>query len=282
MKTLIPLVLAGAATAVGCGGGRLTESQEYYVGRGVAANAMFDSSGRAVGPVNNPALEEYVNLVGLTLALESDRSETFKGYHFAVVNSGDINAFAAPGGFVFVTLGAIRQMQSEDELAGVLAHEVAHVVLRHPEDHANRAANQAGVMGILSTGAHIVSIGLSLAGKQTAAENLQTVTKGFTEVLDGFLKEIMVNGYGRESELKADAYAVDLLTRPGVRYDPGALKAFIGRLPKKDRGAWSTHPGLEGRMQAVEEEIKKRGAVPSTDPGRTDRFKAMTAGLRGQ
>ena len=285
MKTLIPLALALAATAVGCGGGRLTESQEYYVGRGVAANAMFDSRGKAVGPVTDAqvkGLEEYVNLVGLTLSLESDRPETFKGYHFAVVNSEDVNAFAAPGGFVFVTVGAMRLMQSEDELAGVLAHEVAHVVLRHPEDHANRAAQQSGVMGILSTGAHLASTFLSLAGKQQAADNLQTVTQGFGEVLDGFLKEIMVNGYGRDNELKADAYAVDLLTRPGVRYDPAALKAFIARLPKKDRGAWSTHPELEGRAQAVDQEIQKRGVKASANPARTNRFKAMTAGIRGQ
>jgi predicted Zn-dependent protease len=92
----------------------------------------------------------------------------------------------------------------------------------------------------------------------------------------------MVNGYGRESELAADALSVKVLCRPGVRYDPNALKGFIARLPKKERGAWSTHPELDGRIQAIDESIKNQGAVAAVDPSRTTRFKAATAGLRGQ
>jgi len=107
------------------------------------------------------------------------------------------------------------------------------------------------------------------------------VTKGFGSVLDDFSKELIVNGYGRESELAADALGVKVLCRPGVRYNPNALKEFIARLPKKERGAWSTHPALDGRIQAIEEEVKKQGAVAATDPARTARFKAATAGLRG-
>ena len=283
-RFLLPVLIAAAASAVGCGHAALTESQEYYVGRGVAANAMFDSKGDYVGLYDRDAnLEEYVALVGLTVSQESDRPATFKGYRFGIVNTPDINAFAAPGGFIFVSTGALKLMENEDELAGVLAHEIGHVNLRHPEDHANRAADQAGVMGILGTGGHIASGVLSILGKQSAANNLATVTKGFGSVLDGFTKELIVNGYGRESELAADALGVKVLCKPTVRYNPNALKEFIGRLPKKDRGAWSTHPELDGRMQAIDDEIKKQpGPVPATDPARTTRFKAATAGLRGQ
>ncbi|HLY72773.1 MAG TPA: M48 family metalloprotease [Planctomycetota bacterium] len=283
MNRLLVPVLAGAlAAVVGCSHPKLTESQEYYVGRGVAANAMFDAEGRYVGLYDKDQnLEEYVALVGLSVALESDRPETFKGYHFGVVNSTDINAFAAPGGFIFVTTGALKLMENEDELAGVLSHEIGHVNLRHPEDHANRAADQAGVMGILDTGGHLASTALSILGRKSTADNLATLTKGFGSVLDGFTKELIVNGYGRESELAADALGVKVLCRPGVRYNPGALKEFIARLPKKERGAWSTHPELDGRMQAIDDEIKKQGPVAETDPARTARFKAATAGLRG-
>jgi predicted Zn-dependent protease len=147
-RILVPVLVTALGAAVGCSHPKLTESQEYYVGRGVAANAMFDADGRYVGLYDKDQnLEEYVALVGLSVALESDRPETFKGYHFGVVNSPDINAFAAPGGFIFVTTGALKLMANEDELAGVLSHEIGHVNLRHPEDHANRAADQAGVMG---------------------------------------------------------------------------------------------------------------------------------------
>jgi predicted Zn-dependent protease len=199
-----------------------------------------------------------------------------------VLNSSDINAFAAPGGFVFVTTGAIKQMENEDELAGVLAHEIGHVNLRHPEDHANRAADQAGVMGALGTGASIFSGVLAATGKGRSAGDVQTLTKGLGNIADGFLKEIMVNGYGRESELAADALGVQVMCRSGVRYDPTALKAFIARLPKKERGAWATHPELEGRLQAMDEAIKKQGAPATVDAARTARFKAATVGLRGQ
>ena len=282
-RFLVPTLVALAAAGLGCSHPKLTESQEYYVGRGVAANAMFDTRGSYVGLYDRDQnLEEYVAMVGLSVALESDRPETFKGYHFGIVNSPDINAFAAPGGFVFVTTGALKLMMNEDELAGVLSHEIGHVNLRHPEDHANRAADQAGVMGILDTGSHLASSVLSIMGKQNAADNLATVAKGFGSVLDGFTKEIIVNGYGRESELAADALGVQVLCRPGVRYNPNALKDFIARLPKKERGAWSTHPELDGRLQAIDDQIKRQGAVAATDPARTARFMAATAGLRGQ
>jgi predicted Zn-dependent protease len=282
MNRLVVPVLALLAVA-GCSHPKLTESQEYYVGRGVAANAMFDGKGNYVGLYDrDQALEEYVAMVGLAVALESDRPETFKGYHFGIVNSPDINAFAAPGGFIFVTSGALKQMESEDELAGVLSHEIAHVNLRHPEDHANRAADQAGVMNLLNEGSAVASGVLSIMGKGSSGRDVAALAKGFGSVLDDFSKEIIVNGYGRDSELAADALGVNVLCRSGVRYNPAALRDFIARLPKKDRGAWSTHPGLEGRIQAIDEQIKKQGVVATTDSARTARFKALTAGLRGQ
>ena len=282
-RTLVPVLAAALAAVVGCSHPKLTESQEYYVGRGVAANAMFDGKGNYVGLYDrDPVLEEYVAMVGLSVALESDRPETFKGYHFGIVNSSDINAFAAPGGFIFVTTGALRQMQNEDELAGVLSHEIGHVNLRHPEDHANRAADQAGVMSLLDEGSSVASGVLSIMGKGSTGRNVAALAKGFGSVLDDFSKEIIVNGYGRDSELAADALGVKVLCRSGVRYNPNALKEFIARLPKKERGAWSTHPELDGRIQAIDDAIKKQGAVAETDPARTARFKAAMAGLRGQ
>lgn len=286
MKHLI--IALAALAAVGCGSpAKLTESQEYYVGRGVAANAVVSTQGLVQGD-----LEVYVNLVGQTVALESDRPETFKGYYFGVLRSDLINAFAAPGGFVFVTTGALKKMENEDELAAVLAHEIAHVNLRHPEEHANKMTQKSGVMDILAKGEHLDTAGSVLGGilgaagqtraaqtVETVGKNLAKVVKAFGGVLDGFLEEIMVNGYGRESELKADALAVDLVTRSGVRYDPSALRAFVARLPKAERGAWSTHPELEGRLQSIEDEIKKRGVKSAVDPERTKRFLAMKLAL---
>jgi predicted Zn-dependent protease len=291
-RSLSALVLALGAAAAACGSPpRLTESQEYYVGRGVAANAILETGGIR----NDEALERYVNAVGQTVAQASDRPETYRGYHFAVLESDVVNAFAAPGGFVFVTTAALKRMGSEDELAGVLAHEIAHLNLRHPEEHANHATQQQGIMDTLAQGSHLTRTGgmaagsaLSLLGYREAgeavmstAEALAAVVKGFGNVIEDFLQEIMVNGYSRDSELAADALAVDLLTRPGVGYDPAGLRRFIKDLPPAERGAWSSHPRLEGRLKNIDEVMKSRGIQASTDPARTARFRAFTAGLRG-
>jgi len=269
-RILFPLLLLGAAA---CARPRLTESQEYYVGRGVAANAIAENP-----LVSNADLERYVAQVGYTIALESDRPETFKGYSFGVLRSDSINAFAAPGGFVFVTTGALRAMRNEDELAGVLAHEIAHVNLRHPEEAANRASAKAGALDLLGGVAKLV-VAIAYRDDPDRRETMTKLVEAFGKVLDDLAQEV-VNGYGRESELEADRMAVDLLTRPGVGYDPGALKDFVLRLPPKDRGHWATHPTLEGRARNIEEEIRRRGIRAEIDPVRTRRFLEATAALR--
>jgi predicted Zn-dependent protease len=273
-KFALALVLAAAAGSAGaCSSPSLTESQEYYVGRGVTANAI------ARDPLYeaDAELEKYVTHIGYTIALESDRPETFKGYHFGVLKSDSINAFAAPGGFILVTTGALKACQNEDELAGLIAHEVAHVVLRHPEIAANRASDKAGAFKFLSGAA---DIGIGLFAPSSQRGNLKQLVGAFTKVLDDLADEI-VNGYGRDDELAADAMAVDLMSRPGVGYDPRALKDFIARLPKAERGAWSTHPELEGRVKIIEQEIEKRKARAGIDPARTNRFKSKVVGLKG-
>jgi predicted Zn-dependent protease len=276
MKTTITVFLGLAAA--GCGGSAtLTESQEYYMARGVAALAIEKDH-----LWTDEKVEEYLTLVGLSIAFESDRAETYKGYHFAVLNTDDVNAFAAPSGFIFVTKGALRSMNNEDELAGVLAHEIAHVNLRHPELAANRAAETTGLMEgvkLLNGVAGVGSFVLGALGKRQAADSLQVANEyagQFGESLvEGLAKYKL--GYSRDEELAADKTAVDFVTRPGVGYDPNAFRAFISRLPSK-ADSYGTHPGLEGRLQLIDDEIKKHKAAP-VDAERTKRFLAMKAGL---
>jgi len=260
-------VLVAAVAAVGCGGSpKLSESEEYYTGRAVAANVLAGS------PLyEDEELRAYVTLVGYTVALASDRPETFKGYHFGVIKSDEINAFAAPSGFIFVTTGALRVMQSEDELAGVLAHEIAHVNLKHPELEAQRAANSAGWFGDIGSA---LGFGLSAVGAARGQDlsGLAEMAAVAGKVAD-ITTEAVVKGYSRDEELAADAAGVDYVTRPDVRYDPRGLKTFVSRLPKGSGGAWSTHPELDGRIEAIEQEIQKRGGAATADPVRTARFK---------
>jgi predicted Zn-dependent protease len=277
MKPQGLLVLTVALVGSACSSPKkLTESQEYYVGRGLAANAILKDQGLS----RDLNLEDYVTLVGLSVALESDRPETYRGYHFGVLNSPQINAFAAPSGFIFVTVGALKLMENEDELAGVLGHEIAHVNLRHPEEAANKATQKTGIMETEAFAASAASTLFQVLGKKQAQDAVKTLAPAFSKALDDFTEGVIVNGYGRASELEADAKAADLVSRVG--YDPTALRRFIAKLPKVDRGAWGTHPELEGRLKSLDEAIEKLKNRPALDPARADRFKAATAGLRGQ
>src|SRR5450759_1031115 len=100
----------------------ITDSEEYYVGRAVAAQILSRYK-----LDQNPNLTQYVNEVGQTVARKSSRPNPFKGYHFAVLDTGDLNAFACPGGIIFITRRLIQTCKNEDQLAAVLAQEVGHV-----------------------------------------------------------------------------------------------------------------------------------------------------------
>ncbi|HET7921146.1 MAG TPA: M48 family metalloprotease, partial [Gammaproteobacteria bacterium] len=98
--------------------------EEEQIGQEAAAVLLGASK-----PVDDPELQRYVNRVGLWIALHSDRPDL--PWHFAVLNDNDIDAYAAPGGYVFVTKGLLLRLHSEAELAGVLGHEITHVVRKH-------------------------------------------------------------------------------------------------------------------------------------------------------
>jgi predicted Zn-dependent protease len=103
-----------------------TPEQEYYIGRSVGAVVLSKYPAYTNAQVN-----QYLNMLGQTLAAASDKPQIFGGYHFLVLDSDDINAFATPSGLVFVTRGLIRCCPTEDALAAVLSHEIGHVQLRH-------------------------------------------------------------------------------------------------------------------------------------------------------
>ena len=104
----------------------ITETEEYYIGRGVAARILSQ-----YGLYDDPDTVWYVNHIGRTLAMNSPRPYTYGGYHFTVLDTEEINAFACPSGIIFVTRGMLKLAQSEDELAAVLGHEIGHVSQKH-------------------------------------------------------------------------------------------------------------------------------------------------------
>ena len=215
----------------------ITPEQEHYIGRSVAATVLA-----TYRPYDSAEANRYLNVLGQTLALYSDKPETFGGYHFLVVDTDEVNAFAAPGGLILVSRGLVRCCRSEDALAAVLAHEIGHV----QNQHGLRAIKKGRLTSALTT--------LALeAGKNLAGQNLAEVTKAFEGSVSDITSTLMNSGYARSLENEADGAAVQILTRAG--YDPHALADLLTemkpRLAADARGFGKTHPSPEVRLQHV-------------------------------
>jgi len=189
------------------------------------------------GYYDDPALQEYVSGVGQKLAAVCSRKDI--PYYFKVVDSEDINAFALPGGYIYVTRGILAMMNSEAELAGVLGHEIGHVVGR---DSANMISQQ--------TWFQIVA----LAGMAASPTTRELAMAG------SMLFDALMLGYGREKEFLADAQGVEYMFRAG--YDPlqmVALQESLGRLYQGPVGYaryLTTHPYVGDRINRARAEAK--------------------------
>ncbi len=225
----------------------ISEEEEYYVGRAVAAKILGSYR------ISTDAyLTRYVNLIGKTVALSSEKPFTYGGYHFAILDTDEINAFAAPGGTIFITRGMIKTTSNEDELAAVLAHEVAHVSKRD------------GIAAIKSARwtQALTLIGTTAAKNYTSSEISQLVSI-FEGSIDDVFKTLVVNGYSRSQEYAADEAAVNTLAKCG--YDPKALGSFLKRLEQRGKssggGITQTHPGTSDRIDNLSGKIPSAGVI---------------------
>jgi predicted Zn-dependent protease len=237
----------------------INDSEEYYVGRAVAARILTKY------PLyQNAKVTEYVNEVGQTVARKSARPKTFRGYHFAVLDTEEINAFACPGGTIFITRGLLTTCANEDQLAAVLAHEVSHVVHK---DGVNSISKARWTEVWTAMGAEAARQYGGVAG------NLVNLFEGS---IDDVFKTIVVNGYSRTAEEAADASGVVILTKAG--YDPAALTAMLKKMMAKEKGAsggiFKTHPPTSERLAKVKAETPKEAPAPA-EAKRTKRFKKI-------
>lgn len=274
----LPLLAACATSA------DLTPQQEYYAGRALAANSLHEYK----RVLQNPELERYVYLVGTFLAMNSDRAETYRGpmksYRFTILDTDEVNAFAAPSGFVFVTKGLVKQCQDEDELAAVIAHEIGHVVLRHPEDAAATAKRHADAQEAVSfIGSVLSAIGKASDDKEMQKFGQQVVD--FSKAMDE-ISGIVLKGYDRKQEYAADAEGLRLLARVG--YDPQSMKRMLQRLGPRKSGVlgWvgDTHPAPAERVGEIDRFLAERRAEGKplrghVEEARTARFHKAVSGL---
>jgi len=211
-----------------------TEAEELAIGRQAGGDLLG-----AAPLVNDLQIQQYVNLVGRGIASQSERANL--NWHFGVIDSNDINAFAVPGGYIFVTKGLYRLLRNESELAGVLAHEVAHVVHKHH-------------LKILQQ-SRLVEAGSKILVK-AVGENEQI------QNLIGSGAEIFARALDKKAEFEADRTAVVLAARAG--YDAFGLPAVlqdIAHVAKDDSSVallFKTHPLPDERLEQLDEAIGNR------------------------
>jgi predicted Zn-dependent protease len=214
-------------------------------------------------------LQDYVDRIGQSLVANSDRPKL--EFTFTVIDSPDINAFATPGGYVYVNRGLLAYLDSEAELAGVIAHEIGHVTARHAsrQKSAKTTNTVVGFMAYVITGSSDLAEASNIAGTT------------------------LVRGYGREHELEADSLGAEYMHKTG--YDSYTLLEVIGVLKDQEQfqrvkakstgkkvasyhGLYSTHPRNDARLKQV---IRTAGELEqhAEDPSRPDEFRQHLEGL---
>ncbi len=217
----------------------LSESDELALGRKTNAEVL-----KQYTVYENPALQNYVQNIGTKLAAKSHRSNLT--YSFTVLDSKEVNAFALPGGYIYITRGLMAYLNSEAELAAVLGHEIGHVTARH-------SVRQHSATQLTNIGAALTSI--FVPGMTQASDQLVQFAGG-----------ALLRGYGRTHELEADRLGAEYLAR--TNYNPEAMLDVIsvlknqevfdrklaqakGREPRAYHGVFSTHPDSDTRLQEV-------------------------------
>lgn len=212
----------------------IDEEAELVLGETISMEAFS----RYGGLYKNDSLTLYINLVGKTVAEVSDRPEL--AYHFAILDSHEENAFAAPGGFVFVTIGLLRALQNEAELAGILGHELAHINRKHMLDTLQRSSVLSNVSE------------LSMAAMNKDPQMLGAAIDQVSDML-------FTHGIDKELEYEADLFGLEYAYRAG--YAPQGLQDYLQRLARKQNSTQSvfftTHPPVGERLQRVKQKLTK-------------------------
>ena len=256
------LLLAGCATNPVTGRSdfvTMSEQDEIKLGQQVNQQVL-----QQYHIYNDPELQSYVQHVGQKLAANSHRSHL--KYHFTVLDSDEVNAFALPGGYVFITRGIMAYLNSEAELAAVLGHEIGHVTARHAVRQ--QSASQIANIGI-ALGSLFLPGGYQNVGQQ----------------LGGVLGGALLSGYGRDHELESDRLGAEYLSR--TNYNPEAMLDVIrvlknqesfelkmaraeNRKPRVYHGLFASHPDNDTRLQEVVRSVDRVTPVKSPNIGRAD------------
>jgi predicted Zn-dependent protease len=215
-----------------------TLEDEYYLGRAVAANILA-----AYKPYTaDPGLTRYLNRICQTIVVNSVQPAIFKDYSVVILDSGEFNAFSSPGGHIFLTRFLVETAASEDMLAAVIAHELAHIMLKH-------GISIIDDFRLNDEAAALAEKAVELSGNTEAVMRLVSFRNSVSAVLDALFK----NGYSQAQEFEADREAAALLAASG--YYPTALVEMLRLLqqvqPSQKERFSVTHPRPEQRITNV-------------------------------
>ncbi|MDH4216856.1 MAG: M48 family metalloprotease [Gallionella sp.] len=230
------------------------EPKEIEMGAGIASNVLG-----AAPLLQNAAVQRYVNDVGRWVALQTERPDL--PWQFGVLDDNDVNAFASPGGYVLVTKGLLSNMKSEAELAGVLAHEVSHVLRKHHLQAIKKGA-RTGLMAEFAS---------SALEKKGADPNLVKLVNAGTEVY--------ARGLDKDDEFEADRMGVVIAARAG--YDPYGLPAVLQTLLSLNAQdsslalMFKTHPAVAERLGRLDSAMAGHFDDFENQPDQASRFLAV-------
>jgi beta-barrel assembly-enhancing protease len=256
---LVLSVYADSRTQLKPGWNLFSPQQDVEMGKQVAQDAE-----RQLQIIRNGNIASYIDSLGRQLAARAP-GEKYP-YQFKVVNDKAINAFALPGGYIYINRGVIEAADNEAQVAGVLAHEIGHVTLRHGTNQASKAYLAQAPLSILGgvLGSNSVGSVLAQLGIQFAANSV-------------FLK------YSRDAERQADLMGTQILYDSG--YDPNAMVQFFEKIQAESKGRasefFSDHPNPENRISSVQQEIQRLGGRPLRARNGSSQFESAKRQLTG-
>ena len=263
-RSLLLLALAFVALFLGCTttgpGGKtsliiIPTSQEVAIGQGMAQEISQTEK-----PLPDAEWQAYINEVGQKIVKVCDRHDI--EYQFTVIESDQINAFAAPGGFVYFYTGLLRDMDNEAEMAAVMAHEISHVVGRH------------GIKQVQAILGVSLAYDLATGGKEQSQAMQTAINVGLN---------LIFAGYSREHEREADEFGFTYMIRAG--YDPHAMVTMFEKLAAHGSESnsfeqlFASHPETQDRIKSAQTRLAAAAPLPDGLTLGTDRFQNMRSRL---
>lgn len=236
---------------------QITPENEYYIGRATAAIILNDYD-----LYNEPNLTKYLNKVCGAITINSEKPDLYNGYYVAVLDSDEINAMATPGGHILITRGLLKCTSNEEELASVIAHEIAHIQKQH------------SISAIKTSRFKDLSLNVaSLAINESDNDEAKQMMSVFGDSVDDVVSSLVLNGFSQEQEFEADSYALELLNNAG--YNPHSIVNMLKTLEQNQanhkRGFVKTHPEPKKRIRKIQNELKKY-SKSKTQEDRISRF----------